>query len=90
MSEIDLLEGVKGMGETRAQIAAHICASPLAPQRTLTPSGLGMWFSRGRVPYMWRPAVLERLGRIRPSDEAMADGEHQAAEPSPESTAEVA
>lgn len=72
MSEIDLLEGVKGMGETRAEIAARICASPLAPERELSPSALGMWFTRGQVPYMWRSAVLERLGRIKASDEAAA------------------
>lgn len=72
MTETDILESVKGLGESREQIAATICASPLAPERRLSPSALGMWFTRGQVPFMWRSAVLERLGRIKASDETAA------------------
>ena len=65
MAESDILNEVRGFGESRADIVSVVRASPLAPGgKELTPSALGMWFTRGRVPLMWRSAVLERLGRI--------------------------
>ena len=61
-----MLERVRGLGDSRSEIADQLLASPLAPQgKALSPSALGMWFTRGSVPHMWRPAVLERLGHIR-------------------------
>lgn len=73
MVEIDILEEVRGLGESRTEIATVLCASPLAPNgKELSPSALGMWFSRGNVPLMWRSAVLERIGRITAGAEAIA------------------
>lgn len=73
MSRDPLLEDVRTLGGTRAEVVAAICSSPLAPEgETLTPSAFGMWFTRGNVAHKWRPAVLERLGRIKATDEAAA------------------
>lgn len=69
MDEIDILDEVRGLGDSRADIASLLCASPLAPNgKQLSASALGMWFVRGQVPHMWRSAVLERLGRIKASE----------------------
>ncbi len=75
MAEIDILEDVRGLGESRAEIAVALRASPLAPNgKELSPSALGMWFTRGHVPLMWRAAALERLGRIEETLEAANNG----------------
>lgn len=73
MEKIDILNDVRGLGESRAAITSVLHASPLAPSgKLLSPSALGMWFVRGQVPLMWHAAVLERLGRIKATEEAIA------------------
>ena len=71
MAKINILDEVRGLGESRAEISSALRASPLAPSgKELSPSALGMWFTRGHVPHMWRSAALERLGRIETVDAA--------------------
>ncbi len=71
MAKIDILDEVRSLGESRAEISSTLRASPLAPNgKELSPSALGMWFTRGHVPHMWLSAVLERLGRIEAVDAA--------------------
>ena len=73
MDKIDVLKGLRGLGESRAEIALALCESPLAPRgKELSPSALGMWFTRGSVALMWEAAVLERLGHIEANAEAAA------------------
>ncbi len=65
MAKITILDEVRNLGKSRAEISSTLRASPLAPNgKELSPSALGMWFTRGHVPHMWHSAVLERLVRI--------------------------
>ena len=73
MMKKDTLSEVRALGKDRVEIVAVLRASPLAPQgKALNPTALGMWFSRERVPFMWRAAVLERCGQIELTPEAAA------------------
>ena len=66
MTNTNLVQNIRSLGGSRAEIAASLLASPLAPEgKPLSDSALGMWFSRREVPYMWRAAALERLGHIK-------------------------
>ena len=67
MDDETLLERIKSLGDTRAAVADALMSSDLAPrkEKPLTPSALGMWFVRGRVPHSWRPAALDCLGLLR-------------------------
>jgi len=72
MEDANLLDAVRSLGKNREQIALTLRRSPLAPEgRELSPSALGMWFTRGHVPHMWRSAALERLGKLAMSDEGL-------------------
>lgn len=65
MNDHDILERLRGLGESRADRAAKIAASRLAPGRALTVNAFGMWYSRGEVPDAWRAAALDALGMLR-------------------------
>lgn len=69
--DTEILRRLSGIGESRADRAARLMASKLAPGRELTPSALGMWFTREEVPDAWRAAALDVLGLL-PGSEAAA------------------